>query len=253
MTPTAPTHALDRRVAAFPTPDNWRELLYTIIQTPGQSDPFLLQVYRLTFDLDVLKGPRTTSRWRPSPMTRVPRARRSGCSKRASRRTSSQTAAVKTHSAQLLESVKKKVAIDQASLSKIAADAASRQNRHQGRRARTCLLQLPAIRQGGRSFHQPASARAASRTRPMRVSSSASRNCMPARRTTRRRLLSSGQGRSEARASWRTLWQIRARTGIAPARKLEFPLGEPFHVNQGGRAHAFGHFENHGRRMARRI
>ena len=34
-----------------------QELLYTIIQTPGQTDPFLLQVYRLAFDVDVLRGP----------------------------------------------------------------------------------------------------------------------------------------------------------------------------------------------------
>jgi len=116
-------HALDRRVAAYPTPDNWRELLYTIIQTPGQSDAYLLQVYRLAFDLDVLKGPEdyiemaTLANDQGSP-GEAQRVLEGGKQKNVF-----QTAAVKTHSAQLLESVKKKVEIDQASLSKIATDA----------------------------------------------------------------------------------------------------------------------------------
>jgi tetratricopeptide (TPR) repeat protein len=117
------THALDRRVAAYPTPDNWRELLYTIIQTPGQSDPFLLQVYRLAFDIDVLKGPEdymematlANDQGSPGEAQRVLEAGR--------QKNVFSTPALKTHSAQLLESVKKKVETDQASLSKIATDA----------------------------------------------------------------------------------------------------------------------------------
>jgi hypothetical protein len=117
--------ALDRRVAAYPTADNWRELLYTIIQTPGQSDPFLLQVYRLAFDVDVLKGADdyiemaslANDQGSPGEAQRVLEA--------GKQKIVFTTAAVKTHSAQLLESVKNKVATDQASLSKIAADAAT--------------------------------------------------------------------------------------------------------------------------------
>jgi tetratricopeptide (TPR) repeat protein len=117
------THALDRRVAAYPTPDNWRELLYTIIQTPGQTDPYLLQVYRLAFDVDVLKGPEdymematlANDQGSPGEAQRVLEAGR--------QKNVFSTPALKTHSAQLLESVKKKVEIDQASLPKIAADA----------------------------------------------------------------------------------------------------------------------------------
>jgi hypothetical protein len=119
------TRALDQRIAAFPTPDNWRELLYTIIQTPGQSDPFLLQVYRLTFDLDLLKGPEdylematlANDQGSPGEAQRVLEA--------GKQKNVFATPAVKTHSAQLLESVKNKVASDQASLPKIAADAAT--------------------------------------------------------------------------------------------------------------------------------
>jgi tetratricopeptide (TPR) repeat protein len=119
------THALDRRVAAYPTPDNWRELLYTIIQTPGQSDPYLLQVYRLAFDVDVLKGPEdyiematlANDQGSPGEAQRVLEA--------GKQKNVFATPAVKTHSTQLLESVKNKVATDQASLPKIAADAAT--------------------------------------------------------------------------------------------------------------------------------
>ena len=118
-------HALDRRLAAYPTPDNWRELLYTIIQTPGQSDPFLLQVYRLTFDLDLLKGPEdyiematlANDQGSPGEAQRVLEA--------GKQKNVFTTPAIKTHNAQLLESVKSKVATDQASLPKIAADAAA--------------------------------------------------------------------------------------------------------------------------------
>jgi hypothetical protein len=117
--------ALDQRIAAFPTPDNWREVLYTIIQTPGQSDPFLLHVYRLTFDLDLLKGPEdyiemaTLANDQGSP-GEAQRVLESGKQKNVF-----VTPAVKAHSTQLLESVKNKVAADQASLPKIAADAAA--------------------------------------------------------------------------------------------------------------------------------
>jgi hypothetical protein len=119
------TRALDRRVAAYPTPENWRELLYTIIQTPGQSDPFLLHVYRLTFDLDLLKGPEdyiematlANDQGSPGEAQRVLEA--------GKQKNVFVTPAVKAHGTQLLESVKNKVAADQASLPKIAADASA--------------------------------------------------------------------------------------------------------------------------------
>jgi tetratricopeptide (TPR) repeat protein len=119
------TRALDRRVAAYPTPDNWRELLYTIIQTPGQSDSYLMQVFRLAFDVDVLKGPEdyiematlANDQGSPGEAQRVLDAGR--------QKGVFTTPAVKTHSAQLLETVKKKVETDQATLPKIAADAAT--------------------------------------------------------------------------------------------------------------------------------
>jgi tetratricopeptide (TPR) repeat protein len=118
-------HAVDQRVTYYPKPENWRELLYTIIQTPGQSDPYLLQVYRLAFDVDVLKGSGdyiemaqlANDQGSPGEAERVLEA--------GKQKNVFAAAAVKTHSAQLLESVIKKVAVDQASLPKIAADAAA--------------------------------------------------------------------------------------------------------------------------------
>lgn len=118
-------HAAETRVSYYPTPENWRELLYSIIQTPGQSDPFLLQAYRLAFDVDVLRGPEdyiematlANDQGSPGEAERVLEA--------GQKKNVFTTAAVRTHSAQLLESVKKKVATDEASLPKIAADAAA--------------------------------------------------------------------------------------------------------------------------------
>jgi len=117
--------AIDTRVTYYPTAENWRELLFTIIQTPGQSDPFLLQAYRLAFDVNALKGAEdyiemaslANDQGSPGEAQRVLEA--------GQQKNVFATAAVKTHSAQLLDSVKKKVVIDQASLAKIAADAAA--------------------------------------------------------------------------------------------------------------------------------
>jgi tetratricopeptide (TPR) repeat protein len=117
--------AIDRRLVYYPTPDNWRELLYSIIQTPGQSDTFLLQVYRLVFDVGVLKGPEdyiematlANDQGSPGEAQRVLEA--------GNQKNVFTSASVKAHSAQLLETIKKKVATDQASLPKIAADAAA--------------------------------------------------------------------------------------------------------------------------------
>lgn len=102
------TRVLDQRIAYYPTAENWRELVYTIIQTPGQSDPYLLQVYRLAFEADVLKGPEdyiematlANDQGSPGEAQRVLEA--------GQQKNVFATPAVKTHSTQLLETVKKK-------------------------------------------------------------------------------------------------------------------------------------------------
>ena len=116
-------HALDRLVTYYPKPSYWQNLLYTLIQTPGQSDEFILQVYRLAFDLDVLKRPvdyiemATLANQQGSP-GEAQRVLEAGQQKNAFA-----DAAIKSHSAQMLASAKQKVATDTASLPKIAADA----------------------------------------------------------------------------------------------------------------------------------
>jgi tetratricopeptide (TPR) repeat protein len=116
-------HALDRLVTYYPKPSYWQNLLYTLIQTPGQSDEIILQVYRLAFDLDVLKRPvdyiemATLANQQGSP-GEAQRVLEAGQQKNAFAE-----AAIKSHSAQMLASIKQKVATDTASLPKIAADA----------------------------------------------------------------------------------------------------------------------------------
>ncbi len=117
--------AVDRRLSYYPTAENWREGLYTIIQTPGQSDPYLLQVYRLALDVDVLRGGEdylemaTLANDQGSP-GEAERVLQAGQQKNAFT-----SANIKEHSTQLLASVKSKVAADQAALPKLAADAAA--------------------------------------------------------------------------------------------------------------------------------
>jgi tetratricopeptide (TPR) repeat protein len=119
------TRAVDRRLSYFPSPENWREGLYTIIQTPGQSDPYLLQVYRLAFDVDVLRGGEdylemaTLANDQGSP-GEAQRVLQAGQQKNAFT-----SANIKEHSTQLLASVKVKVTADQAALPKLATDAAA--------------------------------------------------------------------------------------------------------------------------------
>jgi tetratricopeptide (TPR) repeat protein len=115
--------ALERLVTYYPKPSYWQNLLYTLIQTPGQSDAVILQAYRLAFDLDVLKRPvdyiemATLANQQGSP-GEAQRVLEAGQQKNAFA-----DAAIKSHSAQMLASIKQKVATDTASLPKIAADA----------------------------------------------------------------------------------------------------------------------------------
>jgi tetratricopeptide (TPR) repeat protein len=115
--------ALDRMVTYYPKPEYWQNILYELIQTPGVSDKMLMQVYRLALDLDVLRRPEDylemaqLANEQGSP-GEAERALEAGQKKNAFH-----DAALKTHAAQMLESVKKQVAVDTASLPKIAADA----------------------------------------------------------------------------------------------------------------------------------
>jgi hypothetical protein len=117
--------AVDRRLSYFPSPENWREGLYTIIQTPGQTDPYLLQVYRLAFDVGVLRGGEdylematlANDQGSPGEAERVLQA--------GQQKNVFTSANIKEHSTQLLASVKIKVTADQAALPKLAADAAA--------------------------------------------------------------------------------------------------------------------------------
>jgi len=115
--------ALERLVTYYPKAQQWQNLLYTLIQTPGQSDQYLLQVYRLAFDLDVLKRPEdyiemaNLANQQGSP-GEAERVLESGQHKNAFA-----DAAIKAHSAQMLASARQKVAADTASLPKIASDA----------------------------------------------------------------------------------------------------------------------------------
>ena len=119
------TRAVDRRLSYYPSPENWREGLYTIIQTPGQSDPYLLQVYRLAFDVDVLRGgddylemaTLANDQGSPGEAERVLQA--------GQKKNVFTSANIKEHSTQLLASVKVKVTADQAALPKLATDAAA--------------------------------------------------------------------------------------------------------------------------------
>jgi tetratricopeptide (TPR) repeat protein len=116
-------HALDLMVTYYPKPEYWQNILYVMIQTPGATDKTLLQVYRLALDLDVLKRAEDylemaqLANEQGSP-GEAERALEAGQQKNLYK-----DAALRTHATQMLESVKKQVAIDTASLPKIAADA----------------------------------------------------------------------------------------------------------------------------------
>ncbi|HEY5101612.1 MAG TPA: tetratricopeptide repeat protein [Steroidobacteraceae bacterium] len=116
-------HTLELLVTYYPKPTQWQNLLYTLIQTPGQNDQILLQQYRLAFDLDVLKRPEdyiemanlASMQGSPGEAVRVLQA--------GQQKGVFTEAAIKSHSAQMLSTVKQKQESDLASLPKLAADA----------------------------------------------------------------------------------------------------------------------------------
>jgi hypothetical protein len=116
-------HALELMVTYYPKPEYWQNILYVMIQTPGVADKMLLQIYRLALDVDVLKRPEDylemaqLANEQGSP-GEAERAIEAGQQKNLFK-----DAALKTHANQALESTKKQVAVDTASLPKIAADA----------------------------------------------------------------------------------------------------------------------------------
>jgi tetratricopeptide (TPR) repeat protein len=116
-------HALDLMVTYYPKPEYWQNILYAMIQTPGVTDRTLMQVFRLALDLDVLKRAEDYLE-----MAQLANAQGSpGEAERAleagQQKNLYKDAALRTHATQMLESVKKQVAVDTASLPKIAADA----------------------------------------------------------------------------------------------------------------------------------
>ena len=116
-------HTLELLVTYYPKPTQWQNLLYTLIQTPGQSDQILLQQYRLAFDLDVLKRPEdyiemanlASMQGSPGEAVRVLQA--------GEQKGVFTEAAIKSHSTQMLTTVKQKQESDMAALPKLAADA----------------------------------------------------------------------------------------------------------------------------------
>jgi tetratricopeptide (TPR) repeat protein len=119
------SHALDRIVSYYPKPVNWQNALYTMIQTPGQNEKVLLQLYRLALDVDVLKRPEdyiemanlANTQGSPGEAERVLEA--------GQKKGIFTDAAIKAHATQMLAAAKKQAELDTASLPKIAADAAA--------------------------------------------------------------------------------------------------------------------------------
>src|SRR5580704_80045 len=119
------SHALDRIVSYYPKPVNWQNALYTMIQTPGQNEKVLLQLYRLALDVDVLKRPEdyiemanlANTQGSPGEAERVLEA--------GQKKGIFTDAAIKAHATQMLAAAKKQSELDSASLPKIAADAAA--------------------------------------------------------------------------------------------------------------------------------
>jgi tetratricopeptide (TPR) repeat protein len=119
------SHALDRIVTYYPKPVNWQNALYTMIQTPGQNEKVLLQLYRLALDVDVLKRPEdyiemanlANTQGSPGEAQRVLEA--------GQKKGIFTDAAIKAHATQMLAAAKKQAELDSASLPKIAADAAA--------------------------------------------------------------------------------------------------------------------------------
>lgn len=119
------TKELERLVEYHPKPEYWQNLLYSVRSAPNLGDRNTLQVYRLMYELDVLKDPSDYTEMAQLAIEQGNPGEAQHVLEKGLQKGVFADARTKDKNTRLLESAKKAAAADQASLAKVEADANS--------------------------------------------------------------------------------------------------------------------------------
>ncbi len=119
------TRALERLVSYHPKTEYWQNLLYSMFQQEGQTDKSLLHVYRLASEVDVLKRPDDYTEFAQLAIEAGSPGEAQAILEKGMQKNVFTDARLLDRNKRLLDSARKQAAADQASLDKIAKDAAA--------------------------------------------------------------------------------------------------------------------------------
>jgi len=119
------TKELERLVEYHPKPEYWQNLLYSVRSAPNLGDRNTLQVYRLMYELDVLKDPSDYTEMAQLAIEQGNPGEAQHVLEKGLAKGVFTDARTKDKNQRLLESAKKAAAADQASLAKVEQDANS--------------------------------------------------------------------------------------------------------------------------------
>jgi tetratricopeptide (TPR) repeat protein len=117
------TRELERLVEYHPKPEYWQNLLYSVRSAPNLGDRNTLQVYRLMYELDVLKDPSDYTEMAQLAIEQGNPGEAQHVLEKGLQKGVFADARTKDKNQRLLESAKKAAQADQASLAKVEADA----------------------------------------------------------------------------------------------------------------------------------
>src|SRR5882757_2197097 len=117
------TKELERLVEYHPKPEYWQNLLYSVRSAPNLGDRNTLQVYRLMYELDVLKDPSDYTEMAQLAIEQGNPGEAQHVLEKGLQKGVFADARTKDKNQRLLESAKKAAQADQATLSKVEKDA----------------------------------------------------------------------------------------------------------------------------------
>jgi len=119
------TRELERLVEYHPKPEYWQNLLYSVRSAPNLGDKNTLQVYRLMYELDVLKDPSDYTEMAQLAIEQGNPGEAQHVLEKGLQKNVFADARTKDKNQRLLDSAKKAAQADQATLSKVEQDANS--------------------------------------------------------------------------------------------------------------------------------
>jgi len=117
------TRTLEKLVAYYPKPEYWQQLLYSLYQSPSQTDKSQLQTFRLMSEVDVLKRPEDYTEMAQLAIEQGNPGEAQRILEKGLQKGVFADPRTKDKNTRLLESAKKAAQTDQASLPKVEKDA----------------------------------------------------------------------------------------------------------------------------------